>query len=106
VFLAPVATGTDTLACVAIGAPLLPVVAGEIPCRALGMDVQVLGPQSEALVDVEGDLAVCAPFPSMPLGFVDDADGARYAAAYFSRHPGAWSCGERATLTGHDSLIP
>jgi acetoacetyl-CoA synthetase len=105
VFLAPVATGTDTLACVAIGAPLMPVVAGEIPCRALGMEVEVLDEQGHPLVDAEGDLAVCAPFPSMPLGFLDDADGRRYAAAYFSRHPGVWCCGERATLTAQDSLI-
>ena len=105
VFLAPVATGTDTLACVAIGAPLLPVNAGEIPCRALGMEVEVLDGDGHPLVDAVGDLAVCAPFPSMPLGFWNDADGTRYSAAYFSRHPGVWCRGERATLTAHDALI-
>jgi acetoacetyl-CoA synthetase len=105
VFLAPVATGIDTQACLAIGAPLLPVSAGEIPCRALGMEVEVLDDDGHPLVDAEGDLAVCAPFPSMPLGFWNDADGARYAAAYFSRHPGVWCRGERATLTAHESLI-
>lgn len=105
VFLAPVATGIDTLACLAIGAPLLPVSAGEIPCRALGMEVEVLDGDGHPLVDAEGDLAVCAPFPSMPLGFCNDADGVRYGAAYFSRHPGVWCRGDRATLTAHDSLI-
>ncbi len=105
VFLAPVATGTDTLGCLAIGAPLLPLSSGEIPCRALGMAVQVLDADGQPVVGAEGDLAVCAPFPSMPLGFWNDADGSRFVARYFSRHPGVWSLGERALLTSHDALV-
>ena len=51
--------------------------------------------------DVESPFA----FPSLPLGFADDADGARYLAAYFSRHEGRWSRGERALLTSRESLV-
>jgi acetoacetyl-CoA synthetase len=104
-FYAPVAAGADTLACLAIGAPLLPVTAGEIPCRALGMRVEVLDADGLPVVGVEGDLACSAPFPSMPLGFWNDVDGARFAAACFARHPGAWSRGERAVLTPQDALV-
>lgn len=103
--LAPITTGGDTLACFALGAPLLPVWRGEIPCRALGMKVEVLDASGEPMVGVEGDLACSAPFPSMPLGFLDDADGARFVATYFSRQPGRWSRGERATLTARESLV-
>jgi acetoacetyl-CoA synthetase len=98
--------GADTLACLALGAPVLPVVRGEVPCRALGMKVEVLDAEGAPVVGDIGDLACSAPFPSLPLGFADDADGARYLAAYFSRHPGRWSRGERATLTPRESIIP
>ena len=104
-FLAPVLVGGDILACLAIGAPVLPVVRGEVPCRALGMKVEVLDAQGQPLLNEVGDLACSAPFPSLPLGFADDADGARYLAAYFSRHEGRWSRGERALLTSRESLV-
>ncbi len=104
--LAPVAIGGDTLACLALGAPVLPVYRGEIPCRALGMKVEVLDGEGQALVGEVGDIACSAPFPSLPLGFADDADGERYLGAYFSRHTGRWSRGERATLTSRESLLP
>ena len=105
-FLAPVLIGGDTLACLALGAPVLPVVRGEVPCRALGMKVEVFDAQGQAVVGERGELVVSAPFPSLPLGFADDADGARYLAAYFSRHPGRWSRGGAATLTNRESLLP
>ncbi len=106
VLLLPAITGTDTLACLAIGAPLLPVSAGEIPVRALGMRVEVLGENGVPVVDTEGDLACTAPFPSMPLGFWNDVDGSRYAAAFFARHAGVWCRGDRALVTASDAIVP
>ena len=106
VLLAPISTGGDTLACFALGAPVLPVWRGEIPCRGLGMRVEMLDDQHQPVVGTVGDLCCTAPFPSMPTGFFNDADKQRYDAAYFSRHPGVWSRGERATLTARESLIP
>ena len=35
----------------------------------------------------KGELVCTKPFPSMPVGFWDDPDGARYRAAYFERFP-------------------
>lgn len=104
--LAPIAIGGDTLACLALGAPVLPVYRGEIPCRALGMRIEVLDAEGQAVVGEVGDIACSSPFPSLPLGFADDADGERYLAAYFSRHAGRWSRGDRATLTSRESLLP
>jgi acetoacetyl-CoA synthetase len=105
VLLSPISTGGDTLACFALGAPVLPVWRGEISCRGLGMKVEVLDHEGKAVVGERGDLACCAPFPSMPLGFFNDPDKTRYQAAYFSRHEGRWCRGERATLTTRESLV-
>ena len=46
-----------------------------------------------------------APFPSMPVGFWNDADGARYRAAYFERFPGVWHHGDFAEWTPHGGMI-
>jgi len=104
VLLSPLTTGGDTLACFALGAPILPVWRGEIACRGLGMKVEVLDESGEPLMAEAGDLACSAPFPSMPLGFCNDDDGQRFAAAYFSRHTGRWCSGERASLTARETL--
>jgi acetoacetyl-CoA synthetase len=81
--------GTDIIGCFVLGSPLLPVHAGESPCRSLGLDVQVR----------DGQLVCANPFPSRPLGFLDDADGARFHAAYFTQNPGDWSHGDAAEQT-------
>ncbi len=46
-----------------------------------------------------------APFPSMPIGFWNDPDGAKYHAAYFERFPGVWCHGDYAELTAHGGMI-
>ena len=53
----------------------------------------------------DGELVCTRPFPSMPIAFWDDPDGAKYRAAYFDRYPGVWRHGDWARLTGHDGLI-
>ena len=105
VFLAPLSTGGDTLACFALGSPLLPVWRGEIPCRGLGMKVEVIDAFGEPTVGTFGELACGAPFPSMPLGFWNDADKFRFTEAYLSRQPGRWCAGETALLTERESLV-
>jgi acetoacetyl-CoA synthetase len=105
VLLVPISTSADTLACFALGAPVLPVWRGEIPCRGLAMKVEVLDGSGAAVVGELGDLVCSAPFPSTPLGFWDDAGHQRYAQAYFSRQPGHWCSGEQATLTARESII-
>jgi len=52
-----------------------------------------------------GELVCTAPFPSMPVGFWNDADGRRYRAAYFERFAGVWHHGDYAELTAHDGII-
>ena len=48
---------------------------------------------------------IARPMPSMPVGFWNDADGARYRAAYFERFPGVWCHGDYVELTAHDGMI-
>jgi acetoacetyl-CoA synthetase len=74
--------------------PTLPVYAGEIQARMLGMDVHVWDDEGRELVDEVGELVVTSPFPSMPLRFWNDPDDARYRSTYFERYPGAWHHGD------------
>jgi acetoacetyl-CoA synthetase len=103
--LASISGGTDIVSCFALGCPLRPVHRGEIQCRGLGMAVQIFDESAQPLRGERGELVCTAPFPSMPLGFWNDADGARYRAAYFERFPGTWHHGDYAALTEHDGII-
>jgi acetoacetyl-CoA synthetase len=105
VHLASIAGGTDILGCFVLGNPVGPVRRGEIQCRALGMAVDVFDEEGNSLRDEKGELVCTAPFPSMPVGFWNDPDGARYRAAYFERYPNVWYHGDFVTLTKHDGVI-
>jgi acetoacetyl-CoA synthetase len=81
--LASISGGTDIVSCFALGNPTLPVYRGELQCRGLGMRVEVFDDDGRPLQGQQGELVCTAPFPSMPVGFWNDADGSRYHAAYF-----------------------
>jgi acetoacetyl-CoA synthetase len=102
--LASISGGTDIVSCFALGNPLLPVYRGELQCLGLGMKVEVWNDDGEPVIEEKGELVCTAPFPSMPLGFWDDDDGARYRAAYFERFPGVWHHGDYALLTARGGL--
>jgi len=103
--LASIAGGTDILSCFAIGNPILPVRRGELQCRGLGMAVQIFDQSGSTVVSGHGELVCTQPFPSAPVCFWDDADNARYRAAYFERFPGIWAHGDFAELTQSGGLI-
>lgn len=103
--LASISGGTDIVSCFALGCPLRPVHRGEIQCRGLAMAVDIFDDDARPLRGERGELVCTAPFPSMPVGFWNDADGARYRAAYFERFPGVWHHGDYAALTEHDGLV-
>lgn len=88
----------------ALGCPQLPVYAGELQCRSLGMKIEVLAADGTALREQPGTLACLTPFPGLPLGLLGDADGSRFRARGFARGPG-WSRGESAVLTAHEGLL-
>ena len=103
--LASIAGGTDIISCFALGNPIGPVWRGELQCRGLGMKVEVFDDEGRPMWGAKGELVCTAPFPSMPVGFWNDAEGTRYRAAYFERFPGVWWHGDYVELTVHDGLV-
>ncbi|MGE5523192.1 MAG: acetoacetate--CoA ligase [Rhodospirillaceae bacterium] len=103
--LASISGGTDIVSCFALGNPLQPVWRGELQCRGLGMRVEVYDDEGKPVVEQKGELVCSAPFPSMPVGFWNDPDGAKYRAAYFEKYPGVWCHGDYVELTAHGGLI-
>jgi acetoacetyl-CoA synthetase len=84
--------GTDIIGCFVLGHPNLPVYAGEAQCKGLAFDVQAWE-QGHRTTGV-GELVCTNPFPSRPLGFFGDVDGARFHAAYFAQNAGVWTHGD------------
>jgi len=103
--LASISGGTDILSCFALGNPMLPVRRGELQCKGLGMATEIYNEAGQSVVGEQGELVCTKPFPSTPVGFWNDADGARYRAAYFERFPGVWAHGDFAELTEDGGLI-
>jgi acetoacetyl-CoA synthetase len=103
--LSSISGGTDIVSCFALGCPTLPVYAGEIQCRGLGMRVEIVDDQGTPVRGEKGELVCTAPFPSMPVGFWNDPDGKRYRSAYFERFQNIWHHGDYAMLTEHDGIV-
>ena len=103
--LSSISGGTDIVSCFALGTPTLPVWRGELQCRGLGMDVDVWDDDGRPVRGDKGELVCKSPFPSMPVRFWNDPDGAKYRAAYFERFPGIWCHGDYVELTAHDGMI-
>lgn len=97
--------GTDVVSGFAGSAPTVPIRAGEIAVRCLGVDLQAWSSGGEPVIDEVGELVITSPMPSMPLGFWDDPDGSRYRDAYFAEFPGVWRHGDRVTVTDRGSVI-
>jgi acetoacetyl-CoA synthetase len=94
VMLSSLSGGTDVCTAFVGGAPLVPVRAGEIPCRLLGCKVEAFDEHGRSVVGEVGELVVTAPMPSMPVAFWGDRDGSRLREAYFDAFPGVWRHGD------------
>ncbi|KAL4802567.1 acetoacetyl-CoA synthetase [Aspergillus unguis] len=82
--------GTDIAGSFVGGCPILPVYAGEIQARCLGMaidvfDAQEAEPTSIVQSGAPGELVCTQPFPSQPLAFHGQDGDAKYRASYFAR---------------------
>ncbi|MFW9777573.1 MAG: acetoacetate--CoA ligase [Candidatus Heimdallarchaeota archaeon] len=90
--------GTDINGCFAAGSPTLPVYAGELQARGLGMRVFAYNEKGEPVFDQQAELICEAPSPSMPLYFWDDPHNIKYRAAYFdfykSQNKNVWRHGD------------
>ncbi|WP_447591562.1 acetoacetate--CoA ligase [Aquipseudomonas campi] len=105
VCLSSISGGTDIVSCFALGNPVLPVRRGELQCKGLGMDVQVWNDAGQAVIGEKGELVCAQHFTAMPVGFWNDADGAKFHAAYFDTFPGVWAHGDYAEETEQGGLI-
>jgi acetoacetyl-CoA synthetase len=105
VHLASISGGTDICGCFVLGNPAGPVWRGEIQACALGLAIDVFDDEGRPVRGEKGELVCTNVFPSMPVGFWNDPDGAKYRAAYFERFPNVWCHGDYVALTEHDGMI-
>lgn len=103
--LCSISGGTDIISCFALGDPTGSIWHGELQTRGLGMAVDVVDDDGIPVRGTQGELVCTRPFPSMPIGFWNDPDGARYRAAYFEYFPGMWRHGDWAEITSHDGVV-
>ncbi|MCX2781167.1 acetoacetate--CoA ligase [Microbulbifer thermotolerans] len=103
--LSSISGGTDIISCFALGNPTLPVYAGELQCRGLGMAVEVWDDDGRPVVGEKGELVCTKSFPCMPIGFWNDEDGCKYRSAYFDNWPGVWAHGDYAEITEHEGVV-
>ncbi|NSY40382.1 acetoacetate--CoA ligase [Leisingera sp. ANG59] len=96
--LSSIAGGTDILGCFVGGSPISPVYAGQSQKRQLGMAVDVVDEAGTPLRGSPGELISRLSHPSMPLGFLNDTDRARYRNSYFETYPGLWHQGDLVEL--------
>lgn len=90
--------GTETSYAFVGGVPTLPVYAGEIQARCLGMAVEAWNESGNPVTDEPGELVCVKPFPSMPLYFLNDDDDERYRETYFETYPGVWRHGDQLKI--------
>jgi len=96
--------GTDVCSGLVQNNPLLPVRAGMISGRALGVDVHAFALDGHEVIGEPGELVILSPMPSMPIGFWGD-DGSRLRATYFDTYPGVWRHGDWIVFQPDGSCI-
>ncbi|KZT71816.1 acetoacetate-CoA ligase [Daedalea quercina L-15889] len=96
IHLLSVSGGTDICGAFVGGMPVLPVYAGEIQGKLLGMKVEIFDADGKNIDDtgIPGELVCTRPHPSQPLGFWGDESGEKVGKAYFSTYPGVWHQGD------------
>ena len=103
--LASISGGTDLNGCFALGNPMGPVYTGELQCRGLAMKVEAFDENGNSVINQKGELVCTAPFPSMPIYFWDDPDGAKYHSAYFDVYPGVWRHGDFILINERGGVV-
>ncbi len=101
----PFSGGTDLCTGIVGACPLVPVRAGEIPCRLLGAAVDAYDETGRPVVDRVGELVLTRPMPSMPVSFWGDPEHRRYRESYFLHFPGVWRHGDWIRLTRRGSCV-
>jgi acetoacetyl-CoA synthetase len=105
VWLASISGGTDIASGFVACAPGLPVRAGEIQCRELGVAAYAFDERGRAVVGEVGELVVTQPMPSMPVYFWNDPGQRRYRESYFEMFPGVWRHGDWIRFTPEGASV-
>ena len=69
------------------------------------MAVEIWNDAGERVIEESGELVCTQPFPTAPLYFWNDPDGALFEAAYFGKFPGIWCHGDFALETRHGGYL-
>jgi len=105
ILLGSVSGVTDPCSAFLGSCPLLPVRAGELQCRCLGVLADAFDENGEPVVDEVGELVIREPMPSMPLCLWNDPENTRYRESYFEMFPGAWRHGDWIKITSRGSAV-
>lgn len=97
--------GTDVCTGFVGGTPILPVRAGEIQCRLLGVKVEAFNDAGKPVLDEVGELVIALPMPTMPVYFWNDPGGSRYRESYFELFPGLWRHGDWIKIKSTGSCV-
>ena len=104
-WVAPISGGTDIACGFVAGCPILPVTAGEMQAKCLGVAVEAFDEAGRPRVGEVGELVVTEPMPTMPLAFWNDPDGSRYRESYFETYPGRWRHGDWIRFTDRGTSV-
>jgi len=104
-WIASASGGTDVCTAFILGAPILPVYAGELQCRGLGAKIESFTYDGQSKINEVGELVLTKPFPSMPIYFWNDHDGSRLHDSYFDMFPGIWRHGDYLKITDRETCV-
>ena len=88
--------GTEVAACFLSVTPLEPTKSCSLGFPALGMAMDVLGPDGSSVRGEVGELVCRRPWPGMTRGIWGDDQ--RYLETYWRRFPGVWTHGDWASV--------
>lgn len=97
--------GTDVCTGLLQGYPIVPVYAGEISSKVLGVAAYAYDEAGNEVVDELGELVITQPMPSMPVRFWGDDDMTRYRATYYEQYPGIMRFGDWVRFTEHGTSV-
>ena len=103
--LASVSGGTDPCTGFLGSCPLLPVRAGELQCRCLGVKAEAYDETGNPVINQVGELVITEPMPSLPIYLWNDPDNKRYIESYFEVFPGVWRHGDWVKITDRGSAV-
>lgn len=105
ILLVSISGGTDVCTGFIGGNISLPVRAGILPSRSLGVKAESYDEEGNSIIGSVGELVITKPMPSMPIYFWGDKEFSRYLDSYFSNYPNVWRHGDWIQIHEDGSCI-